>query len=129
MLNGNEVFDCNGWCEIFMPPYSARVLVVNDGSFRLDEEAPAAAAPVKKAKNHSKKELKEEAVTLGRYRHFKGNEYEVIGFAKHSETEEKLVLYRSTQNPEEVWARPYDMFKEIITRDGKQVRRFTKLDN
>ena len=80
-------------------------------------------------KNHSKKELKEEAVTLGRYRHFKGNEYEVIGFAKHSETEEKLVLYRSTQNPEEVWARPYDMFKEIITRDGKQVRRFTKLDN
>ena len=129
VLNGNEVFDCNGWCEIFMPPYSARVLVVNDGSFRLDEEAPAAAAPVKKAKNHSKKELKEEAVTLGRYRHFKGNEYEVIGFAKHSETEEKLVLYRSTQNPEEVWARPYDMFKEIITRDGKQVRRFTKLDN
>ena len=69
-----------------------------------------------------------EEIKIGRYRHFKGNEYEVIGFATHSETKEKLVLYKSLRNPDEVWARPYDMFREILVRDGKQIRRFEKID-
>lgn len=126
-LNGNEVFDCNGWCEIFMPPYSSRVLVLNDGSFKLDLGAEVSAAPV----DNSVKEITEvvsEEITPGRYRHFKGNEYEVIGIAKHSETEEKLVLYKSLKNPDEIWARPYDMFKETIMRDGKYIKRFERID-
>ena len=127
VLNGNEVFECSGWCEVDMPPYSARIMVVNAGSFRLDINAKEEATP---DDNSSKEEyLVEEEVTPGKYRHFKGNEYEVIGFAKHSETEEKLVLYKSLKNPDEVWARPYDMFKEIIWRDGKQLRRFTKIED
>ena len=141
VLNGNEVFDCNGWCELEMPPYSSRILVVNDGSFRVDLAAEPASAPVAEpvaetvaesaeaaVEAPAPAELKEEEVTLGRYRHFKGNEYEVIGFATHSETKEKLVLYKSLRNPDEVWARPYDMFREILVRDGKQIRRFVKID-
>ena len=127
VLNNNEVFECGGWCEIDMPPYSSRILVVNDGSFKVDFGAEVECTPVEAPTNNSVAELKEEEVTLGKYRHFKGNEYEVIGFAKHSETEEKLVLYKSLKNPDEVWARPYDMFKEIIFRDGKQIRRFEKI--
>ena len=124
VLNGNEVFDCSGWCEIEMPPYSSRILVVNDGGFKLDLQSEPVSAPV----DNSVEELKPEEITLGRYRHFKGNEYEVIGFARHSETEERLVLYRSLKNPEEVWARPYDMFAEVITRDGKRIRRFERIE-
>lgn len=127
VMNNNEVFECGGWCEIDMPPYSSRILVVNDGSFKVDFGAEAESAPVETPNDNSIAELKEEEVTLGRYRHFKGSEYEVIGFAIHSETEEKLVLYKSLKNPDEVWARPYDMFKEIIFRDGKQIRRFEKI--
>mgnify|MGYP006328510583 CR=1 FL=1 len=73
-------------------------------------------------------ELFEEEVTLGRYRHFKGNEYEVVGFAKDSETSDKVVIYKALYGEKELWVRPYNMFKEINTRDGKKLRRFTKID-
>ena len=61
------------------------------------------------------------------YRHFKGNEYRVLGIARDSETQNKLVIYSSTCKPEELWARPYEMFDEIILRDGKEIRRFTEV--
>ena len=121
VLNGNEVFDCNGWCELPVPAYSTRILVVNDGSFKLNTEAETKTAPIEKQET-----VKEEEVTLGKYRHFKGGEYEVIGFAKHTESGEKLVIYRSLNNENDVWARPYDMFKETIWHDGKQIKRFMK---
>ena len=120
VLNGNEIFDCNGWCELPVPPYSARILVQNDGSFRLEGNDSTAHAPVEEPP-------KEEVITPGKYRHFKGNEYEVTGFAKHSETGETLVIYRSLQDPGDVWARPYDMFAEYIWRDGKRIKRFEKI--
>jgi len=63
----------------------------------------------------------------GRYRHYKGNEYEVIGIAKHTETEELLVVYFSVKNPEQFWIRPLDMFKEEIELDGNKVKRFLKI--
>lgn len=126
VLNGNEVFDANGWCELDMPPYSSRILVVNDGSFRLDiDSAEQATAPESSAENTEVFSIPE--ITLGKYRHFKGNEYEVVGFATHSETGEKLVIYKSLLDPDEVWARPIEMFGETVFRDGKQVPRFEKL--
>ena len=71
----------------------------------------------------------EEAVKLippGRYRHFKGNEYEVLYIARHSETEEPLVVYKALYGEHGIWVRPAVMWNEIITRDGKTFRRFEK---
>ena len=63
----------------------------------------------------------------GRYRHFKGNEYEVIGTARHSETLEELVVYRALYDNGGLWVRPAAMWNETVERDGKTYRRFTYL--
>ncbi len=61
---------------------------------------------------------------LGRYRHFKGNEYEVLGVAKHSESLEEFVVYRALYAERGLWVRPLHMFTEMIEREGELVRRF-----
>ena len=61
----------------------------------------------------------------GRYRHFKGNEYEVLFLARHSETEEEMVVYRALYGERGVWVRPASMWNETVERDGKRYRRFT----
>ena len=67
------------------------------------------------------------AIRPGRYRHFKGNEYEVITVARHSETEEPMVVYRALYGDYGVWVRPAKMWNEQIVRDGKMYTRFTKI--
>ena len=64
-------------------------------------------------------------VKPGRYRHFKGKEYEVLGVARHSETEEELVVYRALYGDFGLWVRPVSMWNETVERDGKTFRRFT----
>ena len=64
----------------------------------------------------------------GRYRHYKGKEYEVIGVAKHSETEEDLVVYRALYGEFGLWVRPAKMFREKIEIEGKLVFRFEWID-
>ncbi len=66
------------------------------------------------------------AITPGRYRHFKGNEYEVIGIARHSETTEPMVVYKALYGDGGIWVRPAQMWNETIERDGKQYKRFEK---
>ena len=61
---------------------------------------------------------------FGRYRHFKGGEYEVIGIAKHSETGEPMVVYRALYGEGGLWVRPEAMFLESVERDGKFFARF-----
>ena len=68
---------------------------------------------------------KEEPVRPGRYRHFKGNEYEVLYTAKHSETLEPMVVYRAMYGEHGVWVRPASMWNETVERDGVTYRRFT----
>lgn len=63
-------------------------------------------------------------IELGKYQHFKGNYYQVLHLAKHSETEESLVVYHPFENKEDIWVRPLSMFNETITRDGKTLQRF-----
>lgn len=63
-------------------------------------------------------------IKTGRYRHFKGNEYEVIGVAKHSETLEPMVVYRALYGDGEIWVRPASMWNDTVTRDGVTLRRF-----
>lgn len=60
----------------------------------------------------------------GRYRHYKGKEYEVIGCARHSETEEEFVVYRALYGGRGLWIRPKAMFVEEVLVDGKRVPRF-----
>ena len=60
----------------------------------------------------------------GRYRHFKGNEYQVIGMARHSETEEEMVVYRPLYGEGGLWVRPAAMWAEEVERDGKRQPRF-----
>ncbi|HBP00003.1 MAG: hypothetical protein UU48_C0033G0004 [Candidatus Uhrbacteria bacterium GW2011_GWF2_41_16] len=66
---------------------------------------------------------------LGKYGHYKGKEYEVIGFARHSETLEELVIYKALYHSEEfgenaLWARPKSIFLETVNIEGKEIPRF-----
>lgn len=63
----------------------------------------------------------------GKYRHFKGNEYEVLEIARHSETLEPIVVYRALYGEGGVWVRPAEMWFETIERDGKKFNRFEKM--
>jgi cupin 2 domain-containing protein len=63
-------------------------------------------------------------ILLGRYRHYKGNEYTVIGEARHSETLEEMVVYRQEYGEHGLWVRPKRMFFETVAMNEKEVFRF-----
>ena len=63
-------------------------------------------------------------ITPGRYRHYKGNYYDVIGVARHSEDGNDLVVYRPRYGDRGLWVRPLAMFEEKVTEDGESVQRF-----
>ncbi len=69
----------------------------------------------------------EQIIRPGKYRHFKGNEYEVVGVARHSETLEPMVVYRALYGEGGLWVRPAAMWNEIVERDGQRFPRFTYL--
>lgn len=66
-------------------------------------------------------------IQLGRYRHYKGNEYTVLGVARHSETLEELVVYQQEYGERGLWVRPAAMFAETVEMDGQSVPRFRLL--
>ncbi|MBB4843972.1 hypothetical protein HNP55_002495 [Paucibacter oligotrophus] len=95
--------------------------------------APAALPEFECGKARTKTIMSEElsplpAAPTGRYRHYKGGEYEVIGVARHSETLEPLVLYRPLYNATGLWVRPYEMFFGELEVEGRIVRRFSPID-
>ena len=63
-------------------------------------------------------------ILCGRYRHFKGNEYEVIGIARHSETLEDMVVYKALYGEGGMWVRPASMWEETVVHNGAEVKRF-----
>ena len=101
----------NGNVHVRMRPYTAMIIVADDIVNNEPDEA----------ENIPDEDT--ELVVGGKYRHFKGNEYEILAIARHSETMEELVIYKSLKNGE-VWARPKSMF---IGKAG-DIRRFTKID-
>ena len=68
-------------------------------------------------------------ISTGKYRHYKGKEYQVFGIARHSETLEEMVVYKALYQPEEnnLWVRPLKMFSENIIFQGKEIPRFKYL--
>ena len=73
----------------------------------------------------------EEAVTSipkGRYHHYKGNEYEVLEIARHSETLEPMVVYRALYGERGVWVRPAEMWNETVKKDGMTYKRFERYE-
>jgi len=70
-------------------------------------------------------------VVPGRYRHYKGNEYEVLGIGRHSETKEEFVVYRALYDSEfgtgAIWVRPVALFTDTVVVDGKRVPRFLRI--
>lgn len=65
----------------------------------------------------------------GRYRHYKGQPYEVLGVARHSETLEPLVVYRALYGEHGLWVRPAAMFTEMVVVGGVQVSRFARVED
>ena len=59
-----------------------------------------------------------EEIRIGKYRHFKGNEYRVLGMARHSETLEEMVVYQALYGEHGIWVRPAQMWNETVDRDG-----------
>lgn len=72
--------------------------------------------------------MSDQTISAGRYRHFKGGEYEVFSVAKHSETEQWMVVYRPLYNDSGWWVRPLDMFTEQVERDGEIIPRFVRVE-
>ena len=67
-------------------------------------------------------------ITAGKYRHYKGGEYEVFFVARHSETEEEMVVYRTLYGDFSYWVRPLGMFLESVEIDGVEQPRFMRVD-
>ena len=67
-------------------------------------------------------------IKIGKYKHFKGNEYRVLGVAKHSETLEPMVVYQALYGEKGLWVRPASMWNEIVDKDGYQGPRFQYID-
>ena len=69
----------------------------------------------------------EEQIRPGRYRHFKGTEYQVLCLARHSETSESMVVYQALYGERGIWVRPANMWNEQVELDGRLMRRFERI--
>lgn len=73
--------------------------------------------------------MENKKLKLGKYRHYKGKDYEVLGVARHSETLEEMVVYRALYGERDIWVRPLRMFFEKVEIDGKKIPRFAYVGN
>ena len=106
------------------PPYarpSRRGKVYRDKADRLRKEIKRLR---KQIETLAQAPIEPTVVQPGKYRHYKGNEYEVLGVARHSETMEELVVYRALYGERGLWVRPRTMFTESVVVDGRRVPRF-----
>lgn len=123
--------------DIFAPPFTP--LILAEVEFESVEEANAFTPPMWFGEDvtHeneytnaaiSEKRLAVPEIAPGRYRHFKGGEYEVLSVAKHSETLQPMVVYRALYGEGDVWVRPASMWTETVEHEGKIVPRFSPVE-
>jgi hypothetical protein len=86
-------------------------------------------AVVRLSDSHLRARQRMAEIQPGRYRHYKGNEYTVVGVARHSETLEELVVYRQEYGERGLWVRPAAMFAETVEIEGQTVPRFHRIDS
>lgn len=141
LVDGSEYRVENNHTNIMIPANGSRILVLHNGDFNynsfieeLDTEITPLinkAAEKENTADNGENQISEtqKEINLGKYRHFKGKEYAVIAFATHSETLEKMVVYKELYGNGELWVRPEKMFAENIEIDGKIVPRFEYIDN
>lgn len=79
-------------------------------------------------KKNTNAHLDHRSLPKGKYRHYKGGEYEVLGTVYHSETEELMVLYRPCYGDAALWVRPFDMFNELLSFEGCVASRFKLIE-
>ncbi|MDE7390203.1 MAG: DUF1653 domain-containing protein [Lachnospiraceae bacterium] len=141
LIDGSEYRVENNHVHIMIPANGSRVLVLHNGYFNYKDfceqinkeanvkvEIPSAEAN-SDCKDTEQEVEKETDIKLGRYRHFKGNEYAVIAFATDSETLEKTVIYKQLYNNGDYWVRPAKMFCDVVEVDGRKVPRFEYIDS
>ncbi len=136
MDNCKEYSVDNNYVNIDIPAHGTRVLYLSNGekpdcSIPESKEAPAANAATAAAETKPEAEktpVLPERGTPGKYRHFKGGEYEFICIAKNSETMEDLVIYKELFENGHIWARPASMFYQMVEKDGRLVPRFEHID-
>ncbi len=137
VFNNNKSFDVNGnYANIDIPAYGTRILVLTNGEAPHTESIPASEKIDNSTETQNAQDNKpsEKAPVLpkwgtpGKYRHFKGGEYEFICLAKNSETMEDLVIYKELWGEGKIWARPASMFYQMVEKDGKQIPRFELID-
>lgn len=122
--------------DIFLPPFAP--LQMAEVEFPTEAEALAFQPPAwfgrevtyeraytNASLSRQSVESQNAAIRPGRYRHFKGRDYRVLWTAKHSETQELMVVYQALYGERGIWVRPASMWNEEVTRDGKTFRRFT----
>lgn len=122
LFSGTAYETNDGNLKLEVPAYGSRILVPREEWERFSASGGEAApmdAPAAQPVPPAPRGLKP-----GRWRHFKGGEYEVIGKARHSETLEELVVYRALYGEGGLWVRPLDMFLEDVEQDGRVVPRF-----
>ena len=123
--------------DIFAPPFDP--LILAEVEFESTDEANAFVPPewfgedVTNENEYtnaaiSKKRLAVPEIKPGRYRHFKGNEYEVLYIARHSESTEPMVVYRALYGEGGVWVRPAFMWNETVEHEGRLVPRFSLVE-
>ena len=78
--------------------------------------------------NGEESDMSQPVLPLGRYRHYKGGEYQVLHLARHSETEEWLVVYQPCYGERGIWVRPYAMFTETLLLEGESQPRFQLIE-
>ena len=105
---------------------SARILVLHNGGFSGLTGEQAAILCDDEPEKPPLPDIP--VVTPGRYRHYKGGEYEVLGIAQHSETKETMVVYKALYEGGGLWVRPYDLFIQSVESNGHTMLRFTKID-